>query len=109
MPSSHQLPAASSSAVPEINDTQDYRVWHAATGNAQQVAQGKYLVRDDGSLAYLVDPSINGLTNNADNGQEVQKFDAPKNAVDGSDHRRHSRIVASSLDARVDRPLSSRS
>ncbi|MFO0917237.1 MAG: oligopeptide transporter, OPT family [Planctomycetaceae bacterium] len=63
---------------PEINDAQDYRVWHAATGNPQQVPQGKYLVRDDGSLAYLADPSINGLINQRDNGQEVQKFDAPK-------------------------------
>ncbi len=63
---------------PDVDGAKDYRVWHATTGNPQQVPQGKYLVNDDGTLAYLVDPSINGLIARRDTGQEVQKFDAPK-------------------------------
>ncbi|RPI84166.1 MAG: peptide transporter, partial [Planctomycetaceae bacterium] len=63
---------------PEITDTQEYRVWHAMTGNAEGVPQGKYLVRDDGSLAWFCDPSINGLIRQRDNGDPVEKFDAPK-------------------------------
>jgi putative OPT family oligopeptide transporter len=63
---------------PDISDTSDYRVWHALTGNPYEVPQGKYLVNDDGTIAYLCDPSINGLVGKRDNGQTVQKFDAPK-------------------------------
>lgn len=39
---------------------------------------GKYLINDDGSIAYMVDPGINGTVKNRDNGQPVQKYDAPK-------------------------------
>lgn len=63
---------------PGTSDSTEYRVWHATTGNPQGVPQGKYLVRDDGTLAYLCDPSINGLIAQRDDGQTVQKFDAPK-------------------------------
>jgi uncharacterized oligopeptide transporter (OPT) family protein len=63
---------------PGISDTDEYLVWHAPTGNPQGAPQGKYLVREDGSLAYLCDPSINGLIRERDNGQPVEKFDAPK-------------------------------
>jgi uncharacterized oligopeptide transporter (OPT) family protein len=63
---------------PEISDANEYRVWHAPTGNPQGVPQGKYLVNDDGTLAYLVDPAVNGLISERDNGQPAQKFDAPK-------------------------------
>ncbi len=63
---------------PDISDSTEYRVWHATTGNPHGVPQGKYLVRDDGTLAFLCDPSINGLITKRDDGQPVQKFDAPK-------------------------------
>ncbi|MBS0266629.1 MAG: oligopeptide transporter, OPT family [Planctomycetes bacterium] len=63
---------------PEITDTAEYRVWHAPTGNPDGVPQGKYLVADDGKLAYLCDPSINGVITKRDDGEAVQKFDAPK-------------------------------
>jgi putative OPT family oligopeptide transporter len=63
---------------PEIADDAEYRVWHATTGNQYRVPQGKYLVRDDGTLAWLCDPSINGLIPYHDNGQAVEKFEAPK-------------------------------
>ncbi|WP_449405891.1 hypothetical protein, partial [Massilia phosphatilytica] len=39
---------------------------------------GKYLVRADGTLAYLVDPGINGQYHTRPDGSEVKKFDAPK-------------------------------
>jgi uncharacterized oligopeptide transporter (OPT) family protein len=67
---------------PEISDTTEYRVWHAPAGNAEHVPQGKYLVREDGTLAYLSDPAINGLIEFRDDDPDrktpVQKFDAPK-------------------------------
>src|SRR5262245_57076518 len=63
---------------PDITDDTEYRVWHATTGNEHGVPQGKYLVRDDGTLAWLCDPSINGLIPRYDNGQAVEKFEAPK-------------------------------
>jgi enamine deaminase RidA (YjgF/YER057c/UK114 family) len=59
----------------EVADDKEYRVWHATTGNPQDVPQGKYLVNEDGTLAYLCDPSINGLIGQRDDGQTVQKFD----------------------------------
>src|SRR4029077_13981276 len=63
---------------PEITDLTDYRVWHATTGNQEGVPQGKYLVRDDGTLAWYCDPSINGRIKAHDNGEAVEKFEAPK-------------------------------
>ena len=62
-------------------DPTPYHVWQAATGNTQGVPQGKYLVDDDGQLKYLVDPAINGIVKQRDNGTPVQKFDAPKTAL----------------------------
>jgi putative OPT family oligopeptide transporter len=63
---------------PDVTDDTEYRVWHATTGNEHGVPQGRYLVRDDGTLAWLCDPSINGLIRHRDDGQAVEKFDAPK-------------------------------
>jgi uncharacterized oligopeptide transporter (OPT) family protein len=57
-------------------DHATYKVWQkqdTAGGPA-----GKYLVRDDGSLAYLVDPGINGQFHTRPDGSEVKKYDAPK-------------------------------
>jgi putative OPT family oligopeptide transporter len=53
-----------------------YKVWQK-TDTAGGPA-GKYLVRNDGSLAYLVDPGINGQFHTRPDGSEVKKFDAPK-------------------------------
>jgi putative OPT family oligopeptide transporter len=58
------------------SDHATYKVWQkldAAGGPA-----GKYLVRGDGSLAYLVDPGINGQFHTRPDGTEVKKYDAPK-------------------------------
>ena len=57
-------------------DRNTYRVWHK-TDTAGGPA-GKYLVRADGSLAYLVDPGINGQHHTRPDGSEVKKYDAPK-------------------------------
>ena len=58
------------------SDHATYKVWQK-TDTAGGPA-GKYLVRADGSLAYLVDPGINGQYHTRPDGTEVKKFDAPK-------------------------------
>lgn len=57
-------------------DTKTYKVWHK-TDTAGGPA-GKYLVNDAGEAVWLVDPGINGVYTKTPDGQEVQKFDAPK-------------------------------
>ncbi|MCA1856203.1 oligopeptide transporter, OPT family [Massilia oculi] len=57
-------------------DTRTYKVWQK-TDTAGGPA-GKYLVADDGRLAYLVDPGINGTHKTRPDGTEVKKYDAPK-------------------------------
>ena len=42
------------------------------------VPPGKYLVDDAGRIRYLVDPGINGVEKERDDGTPVQKYDAPK-------------------------------
>lgn len=42
------------------------------------VPPGKYLVDDAGRIRYLVDPGINGVVKDRDDGTPVQKYDAPK-------------------------------
>jgi putative OPT family oligopeptide transporter len=58
------------------SDHATYKVWQK-TDTAGGPA-GKYLVRADGSLAYLVDPGINGQFHTRPDGSEVKKYDAPK-------------------------------
>jgi putative OPT family oligopeptide transporter len=53
-----------------------YKVWQKT--DTQAGPAGKYLVRADGSLAYLVDPGINGQYHTRPDGTEVKKYDAPK-------------------------------
>jgi len=57
-------------------DQKTYRVWQRPdpSGGAAQ----RYLVNDDGSVAYLVDPGINGTHRVRPNGTTVDKFIAPK-------------------------------
>jgi putative OPT family oligopeptide transporter len=60
----------------DLPDKNTYRVWQrpdSGEGSAQ-----RYLVRDDGTPAYLVDPGINGKFRTRPNGTKVEKFDAPK-------------------------------
>ncbi|MGX9219132.1 OPT family oligopeptide transporter [Massilia varians] len=57
-------------------DANTYKVWQK-TDTAGGPA-GKYLVAGDGSLAYLVDPGINGTHKVRPDGTEVKKYDAPK-------------------------------
>lgn len=58
-------------------DGQTYRVGRIfdQTGAAPV---GKYLVRQDGSIAYVVDPGIGGRELKDANGREVEKLDSPK-------------------------------
>jgi uncharacterized oligopeptide transporter (OPT) family protein len=69
-------PAEKIPASQNLPDKNTYRVWQrpdSGEGSAQ-----RYLVRDDGTPAYLVDPGINGKFKTRPNGTTVQKFDAPK-------------------------------
>jgi putative OPT family oligopeptide transporter len=62
---------------PQANEDQKaYRVWQRPdpSGGAAQ----RYLVNDDGSIAYLVDPGINGTHKVRPDGTTVDKFIAPK-------------------------------
>ncbi len=56
-----------------------YHVLHASEGEIRGVPTGKYLVDDNGRIAYFVDPAINGKLRVRDDGTEVtNKFEAPK-------------------------------
>ncbi len=57
-------------------DKNTYRVWH----NTDQTKgpRGKYLVDTHGKPAYLVDPAINGSIKTDDEGNELERYDAPK-------------------------------
>lgn len=57
-------------------DQKTYRVWYRPdpSGGASQ----RYLVNDDGTVAYLVDPGINGAHKVRPDGTTVDKFSAPK-------------------------------
>ena len=60
-------------------DQRLYHVLHLAEGEIAGVRQGKYLVDDEGTVRYLVDPAINGRLDRRDDGAPVpNKFDAPK-------------------------------
>ncbi len=59
-----------------IADNNTYRVWQrpdTGEGSAQ-----RFLVKDDGTPVYLVDPGINGKFKTRPNGSTLLKFDAPK-------------------------------
>ena len=58
------------------DDGNTYQVWHKS--DMLGGPAGKYLVADDGQLAYLVDPGINGAYSTRPDGSEVKKYDAPK-------------------------------
>jgi putative OPT family oligopeptide transporter len=58
------------------SDSKTYKVWQKT--DTVGGPAGKYLVADDGQLAYLVDPGINGTHTTRPDGSEVKKYDAPK-------------------------------
>jgi putative OPT family oligopeptide transporter len=58
------------------SDHQTYKVWHKT--DTVGGPAGKYFVAPDGTLAYLVDPGINGQHSTRPDGSEVKKYDAPK-------------------------------
>lgn len=60
------------------NDDKEYWVWRAREGNEQKVKPGHYLVDDEGTIHYLVDPGINGDRKQRDDGTEVPRFKSPK-------------------------------
>ncbi|MDT7687292.1 MAG: hypothetical protein QOJ70_598 [Acidobacteriota bacterium] len=66
-------------AVPEgqgITDTNQYRIWYKVDERGSRA--GKYLVDDQGTPKYFVDPGINGTFKATEGGREVEKFGAPK-------------------------------
>ncbi len=64
------------------DDAKMYHVLRLAQTPAQgplaKVLPGKYLVDDDGTVRYMVDPGINGNLQKRDDGTAVQKYEAPK-------------------------------
>jgi putative OPT family oligopeptide transporter len=58
------------------SDPATYRVWQKRDDIGGPA--GKYLVRADGTPAWLVDPGINGRFPQRPDGTKVQKYDAPK-------------------------------
>ena len=57
-------------------DTAEYRVWQNTDPQAGPV--GKYLVNMQGQPVYLVDPAINGVVKEDQNGNKLTRYDAPK-------------------------------
>jgi putative OPT family oligopeptide transporter len=70
---------ATTMTVPESDakgDTKAYNVWYKVDEAGSPA--GKYLVNPDGTLAWRVDPGINGTVTERADGSRVTKFDAPK-------------------------------
>jgi len=57
-------------------DTREYFVYHKTS--PKNGLAGRYLVNDQGTPVYLVDPGINGIYDKRPDGSSVQKFSAPK-------------------------------
>jgi putative OPT family oligopeptide transporter len=58
------------------SDTANYRVWHNT--DAKIGLPGKYLVDTQGKPAYYVDPTINGVITKDEQGNPIERYDAPK-------------------------------
>jgi putative OPT family oligopeptide transporter len=58
------------------SDANTYRVVHKT--DEENGPAGKYLVNEQGTPVWLVDPGINGVHKTRPDGTEVAKFDAPK-------------------------------
>lgn len=63
-------------------DSNEYYVYRVTEQSDPSVLRtlspGKYLVNDQGTVTYLVDPGINGALNKRDDGTSVSKYEAPK-------------------------------
>jgi uncharacterized oligopeptide transporter (OPT) family protein len=70
------LPTEALQGSQHVQDGRVYHVWQKADPSGG--AATRYLVRDDGTAAYLVDPGINGHVKVRPDGTSVTKFDAPK-------------------------------
>lgn len=58
------------------SDTGNYLVWHNT--DAKIGLPGKYLVDTQGKPIYYVDPTINGVITKDEQGNELERYDAPK-------------------------------
>lgn len=70
------LPVEPLKGAQHVQDAGAYHVWQKADPSGG--AATRYLVRNDGTLAYMVDPGINGHVKVRPDGTTVTKFDAPK-------------------------------
>jgi len=59
-----------------VSDSNVYRVWQKTDDKGGP--SGRYLVKEDGTPVYLIDPGINGVHRTRPDGSTVTKFDAPK-------------------------------
>ncbi|MFN0279315.1 MAG: OPT/YSL family transporter, partial [Pyrinomonadaceae bacterium] len=59
-----------------VADTTQYRVWQNTDPSSGQI--GKYLVNNQGQPVYLVDPAINGVVKEDEQGNKLTRYDAPK-------------------------------
>jgi putative OPT family oligopeptide transporter len=57
-------------------DTNTYRVWQNT--DPKEGAVGKYLINDQGKPVYFVDPGINGVVKEDEDGTKLTRYDAPK-------------------------------
>src|SRR5262249_12760137 len=62
-------------------DTREFHVLQAKPDQYPGVRAGKYLVDDSGTIRFLIDPGINGILHERDDGTPVQKYNAPKAAL----------------------------
>jgi putative OPT family oligopeptide transporter len=70
------LPAEALKGSQHGQDAAVYHVWQKSDPSGG--AATRYLVRNDGTAAYLVDPGINGHVKVRPDGTTVTKYDAPK-------------------------------
>ncbi|HEX8288390.1 MAG TPA: oligopeptide transporter, OPT family [Pyrinomonadaceae bacterium] len=59
-----------------VSDPANYLVWHNTDPKLGQ--PGKYLVDTQGKPVYYVDPTINGIITKDEEGNELERYDAPK-------------------------------
>jgi putative OPT family oligopeptide transporter len=70
------LPTEPLKGAQHVQDPGVYHVWQKSDPSGG--AATRYLVRSNGTLAYMVDPGINGHVKVRPDGTTVTKFDAPK-------------------------------
>ena len=75
-PAAAALPSEKLAGSQAVQDAATYHIWQKPDPSGG--AATRYLVREDGTAAYLVDPGINGHVKVRPDGTKVTKFDAPK-------------------------------